>query len=1259
MARQPTETRRNTRAPLIEGIATPVSAATAPTQPPLRSNPANENDPSTAMMMRRLRRSPSYDGIWISLIISAIWAIGWFFGYKDVLIGGQALSLWGYMQGLAWLVLPPAAMIAIAFNMWRSQQLRNTSEVLMQQAMRLINPQDIATEGLTSIAQSVRQEVDMLVGGVEHALQRATALEEIVHKEVSAVERAFGSNEERIRSLVNGLETQRAALLQTSTQVAADAQPMLQRLEANTHGLTQVVNVALTTFGRIEEGLKSSTTDLSRTIDDVSARTAETTNAIGQQSQQFERISTMLLSDFRGFSGDLQVQLQTLNTTATGLGNESRQFNTDMKDMEQNLTQLLKQNTVALSNTHSEFSHNLNHVTENVAGQLRSAQIDSAANLERAHSFVQDGMQNITNDYAQKLQAVRGEILSQFNDSTGHMITELDSANLRFHENFTTSSSRLFAQMDQTSTHLVGQLGASGSGVIGAIQQSAEEYSKTLTEVQSRQEALASNLQGSLSRTTSLLSQEMQSAGTNVNELLVNTSSTIAAHLKESSDIVSRQMQDSGFALAQNMEKSSGDLTDKLITISGEFVHKLGNAREGLLTSFLGASGELISKLEDTSVTIFDRLHSTNNEITGRIGAVSTEINDQLLSTNNDVTDRLERVSSDITGQLQSSNNEMAGRLARVSTDFVEQLQSTNNDVTERLGRVSTDFAEQLHSTNNDISERLERATSDVTGQLHSTHSELTGHFDNVSSKINDRLNFTALEITQHFNEATDRLDLASTEATTKLDSHGKRFVETIDGASGRIFTDLGNARDAFAEGLGETTLQISGRFEQETGLLLNRIDKSVGEFNSAAKTSSDKLQEASGIFAKHMSGTQGMLADQLANAATDIDQRLESVSLKLTGKLETTGSKISERLDDVSTLVDKSIDKFNLEMEHMLTSRRDMLDSLVNDANRRATEVDKTMTNYMTMIEESLSAAEERARHLGRIVADQSGAALANLEEQLRKLETNSGGQIAQAARALREQHERALSNMNEMLSSTASDFQQTAQDMRITAQQVVKDIDVARGELKRAVIDLPEETRNNADAMRRVVADQIGALNALADVVRKQSGSLDYSTPSYAPPRPAAISAPRFEASAPVAVLARPEPVALAAPRLASLGREIESANAKLNVSARDVVEAIEGQLPRDLERRYANSDKGAYAKRLFESRSRKLVKALEARYSEERLLRSRVQAYNRLFEKLLDTIAATDGADEVMEQVLASDQGRIYVMLAEIAGRMPNQS
>jgi hypothetical protein len=257
-----------------------------------------------------------------------------------------------------------------------------------------------------------------------------------------------------------------------------------------------------------------------------------------------------------------------------------------------------------------------------------------------------------------------------------------------------------------------------------------------------------------------------------------------------------------------------------------------------------------------------------------------------------------------------------------------------------------------------------------------------------------------------------------------------------------------------------------------------------------------------------------------------------------------------------------------------------------------------------------------------------------------------------------------------------------------------VVKDIDAARGELKRAVIDLPEETRANADNMRRVVADQISALNALSDVVRRQSGQLDYSGPgfinprgssggkaegtSFAAPVTGTMSAPKAQternealqaernsnakilASIDNAIAARkaPAPAMPAASALTGLAKDMESYTQKLHASSRDLVEALEGGLPRDLEKRYANSDKSVFTQRLYESRSRKQVKAIEGRYSEERLLRTRVQAYNRLFEKLLDTLSESKGGEAVMEQVLASEHGRIYVMLAEAAGRMPTQ-
>ncbi|NJO34199.1 MAG: hypothetical protein HC869_14765, partial [Rhodospirillales bacterium] len=218
---------------------------------------------------------------------------------------------------------------------------------------------------------------------------------------------------------------------------------------------------------------------------------------------------------------------------------------------------------------------------------------------------------------------------------------------------------------------------------------------------------------------------------------------------------------------------------------------------------------------------------------------------------------------------------------------------------------------------------------------------------------------------------------------------------------------------------------------------------------------------------------------------------------MQLTGRLESTSSRIADRLEDVSGLVSTSVDKFNNEMERMLSSRKDALDGLIGDASRRAQEVDSVMSNYMSMIEDSLNSAEQRSKDISRVIAEQSARAAENLEQEIRKLEASSGGQITQASRILREQHERAMAQMSEMLSSTASDFQQTAQDMRITAQQVVKDIDSARSELKRAIMDLPEETRSNADAMRRVVADQIAALNTLAEVVRRQAGGLDASGP------------------------------------------------------------------------------------------------------------------------------------------------------------------
>lgn len=74
---------------------------------------------------------------------------------------------------------------------------------------------------------------------------------------------------------------------------------------------------------------------------------------------------------------------------------------------------------------------------------------------------------------------------------------------------------------------------------------------------------------------------------------------------------------------------------------------------------------------------------------------------------------------------------------------------------------------------------------------------------------------------------------------------------------------------------------------------------------------------------------------------------------MQLTGRLETTGTRITERLEDVSGLVEKTIDRFNVDMDRMLHSREDMLSGLVASLGKKAQEVDTMMRNYMGMIED------------------------------------------------------------------------------------------------------------------------------------------------------------------------------------------------------------------------------------------------------------------------------------------------------------------
>ena len=546
------------------------------------------------------------------------------------------------------------------------------------------------------------------------------------------------------------------------------------------------------------------------------------------------------------------------------------------------------------------------------------------------------------------------------------------------------------------------------------------------------------------------------------------------------------------------------------------------------------------------------------------------------------------------------------------------------------------------------------------------------------------------------------------------MGSASTSFADGLDGASTHLISELGKASSAFADGLEESTGAITGRFEQTTGSLVDRIDDASKLLEDRGNATYHRLDDASAKFTKHIETANEFLSSKLSESADALDERLDNASTQLTGRLETSSTRISDRLSEVGSVVERSVNRFNEGIENVLTSRQDILGDLTSQLADKAADVDGMMRNYMSLIEDSLSNAHTRGEEIAKLISSQTTDAAKSFEEEIRRLEETSDAQISQTARALRDQHENVMASMRQMLQATNQEFADTAQDMRIMAQKVVKEVDSARSELKRSILELPEETRTNADAMRRVVSDQITALSALGDIVKRQSAVLDLSGPGIYLPPDEKETGPGKAKGAPSAASLMQTPVArrtqttrstgemqatISEP-LALRGRPVEdlvnikttkaSANllpaleadigthsnlkknngskvskrstseteklvTKLNSAARGIVEALEDDLPGKLESKFNSGEVHVYTHHLYRQLGNKLQQDIKTRYRSVRLVRGRVDAFIRLFERLLDTVAESANGEDVIDACLASESGKLYVMLAQATGRL----
>jgi len=267
--------------------------------------------------------------------------------------------------------------------------------------------------------------------------------------------------------------------------------------------------------------------------------------------------------------------------------------------------------------------------------------------------------------------------------------------------------------------------------------------------------------------------------------------------------------------------------------------------------------------------------------------------------------------------------------------------------------------------------------------------------------------------------------------------------------------------------------------------------------------------------------------------------------------------------------------------------------------------------------------------------------------------------------------------------------------------------EMEATRNELRRGVLEMPQEAAESTAQMRKVIVDQIEALAELNRIVARHGRGLDVvsagrSATSQREEEPMLATAgaraevpsrpmPRMRDAGSASSLPPPDlglPAASrrteappVSPASSDQGRDgwlsdllnradTGAGNAEpprgrppqqgmggnpLESLSLDIGRLMDRNLAAEMWDRYQRGESKAFTKRLYTPAGQKAFDEVGRKYRADRNFKQTVDRYITEFERLLDEVARDERGPAVLRSHLTSETGMVYTLLAHAAGRL----
>jgi hypothetical protein len=431
--------------------------------------------------------------------------------------------------------------------------------------------------------------------------------------------------------------------------------------------------------------------------------------------------------------------------------------------------------------------------------------------------------------------------------------------------------------------------------------------------------------------------------------------------------------------------------------------------------------------------------------------------------------------------------------------------------------------------------------------------------------------------------------------------------------------------------------------------------------------------------------------------ATQTLEDQLTVFNSKTTKALEDLGALSTEFEKHGKELIDAAgvVEQANRSTTSSIDDRKSQLESLVTTIDLRTTDLDQRLSRFTGLLDESLAAAEERARDIARVVAETAGAGSSAISRQFEAVRAAAENERQQTLHAMNDRYQQSNQETDAMFKESTEKFGSMVQTMKQMAAEMHNELEATRNELRRGVLEMPQEAADNTAQMRKVIVDQIEALAELNRIVAHHGRGLDVVTsgrPSAQrqeePVMAAATNISRNEvrmrdassaSSLPPPDLGMPVPRRAEAPPVspagggqdgwlsdllhrtdassgqALRGRAPQPPANPLESLSLDIGRLMDRNLAAEMWDRYQRGESKAFSKRLYTPAGQKAFDEVSRKYRADRSFKQTVDRYIAEFERLLDEVARDDRGSQALRGHLTSETGLVYTLLAHAAGRL----